>query len=598
MARNRDCWDVDTVTRPVTTGGRTADGHTFVGYLCRVVMALAVLGIPQFDQVDAHAQSNRRPERRPADGDDSGSEEPEEPAPPCIGDWRVTLTTSAPTILIGQSLRLTWRTTTRSCGQLFLSSGDLDRSISGDGQILVFPRYSQSHLLIVRYKSRSYTLASPFVTANYPPLVRIDSTTPDPGRVLVGALSGGSSKIEICNVDIDLGNVTNIPIFAGTSLVAAQGCERGPSRLGSRVFVRNRRSDALPLFEVKGSNVLISGFRLQGPSRADRILPPLGWGAVKLAIPNTSTEVGVKVFVESVTGRPVENIQITNMEISDWSGAGISVVDSAVSKDGLLTAENPKAVRIDHNYIHGNLHLAGWGYGVVVANGGYALIEKNVFDNNRHSVAGGSRQNEDFSGYTLRENLILPDGGWHCGNICWHTHAVDMHGDGSHWTTGGHSCGTAGGTMLIEENTILYTAGRAIKIRGNPHTKVVVSNNVFSHEDSGEAIAQNGECATFGDNITNPIQEIANDFDADVMRREAECDFGGDRVKDHMIATGRTWWIRSDATGQWYFLNRMTEGLDALEVRDFDGDGKCDVAASTRSKYSKSGSGPWVSLNQ
>ena len=44
-------------------------------------------------------------------------------------------------------------------------------------------------------------------------------------------------------------------------------------------------------------------------------------------------------------------------------------------------------VRIHHNFIHHNQQDGTDGYGVAVVNRAYALIEKNVFDYNRHAIA-------------------------------------------------------------------------------------------------------------------------------------------------------------------------------------------------------------------
>jgi hypothetical protein len=102
-------------------------------------------------------------------------------------------------------------------------------------------------------------------------------------------------------------------------------------------------------------------------------------------------------------------------------------------------------------------------------------------------------------------------------------------------------CGTAGETMIIERNTVLYTSGLAVRIRGNPADKAVVSNNVFA-SDRGEAIGQTGHCG---------------------------------------------------------YLNTMTERLGQLQLGDLDGDGTCDVAPRSLrpelppKKYSKSGTSPW-----
>jgi hypothetical protein len=42
------------------------------------------------------------------------------------------------------------------------------------------------------------------------------------------------------------------------------------------------------------------------------------------------------------------------------------------------------------------------------------------------------------------------------GSWCWQTHQIDMHGDKSTLFGGDWCCRTAGETMLIERNTILY----------------------------------------------------------------------------------------------------------------------------------------------
>ena len=63
---------------------------------------------------------------------------------------------------------------------------------------------------------------------------------------------------------------------------------------------------------------------------------------------------------------------------------------------------------------------------------------------------------------------------------------IDMHGDRNKWY-GEHNwqCGIAGETMMIERNTILYTNGNAIKIRGNLADKAVADGNVFKNSRDG-----------------------------------------------------------------------------------------------------------------
>jgi hypothetical protein len=178
-----------------------------------------------------------------------------------------------------------------------------------------------------------------------------------------------------------------------------------------------------------------------------------------------------------------------------------------------------------------------------------------------------------------------------------------MHGDDNAWY-GSHNwqCGWAGETMIIQRNTILYTSGSAIKIRGNPVDKVVVDGNVFKHDSRGDAIEQNGACG-WGDNITKPIDVRPNNqFDVDPMAVLGSCDFFGDGQQDQFMATGVTWWAKSPVTQQWRYLNTMQERLPQLQLGRVDGDAVCDVAPRTPRPemrprtYSQSGTSPWKPL--
>lgn len=467
----------------------------------------------------------------------------------------------------------------------------------------------------------------------------IDETTTNPVRTLIDALLADNRKIdnrtvpivvEFCNVDIDLTG-QSLTIGSHRSLIASPGCERSPRRLGPRIFVTdNPPGEARQkLFVIRGDYVTFSGFRLEGPN-------PGIWGGDE----NTSFAIAVNPYEDdpAITdpdsvALPIRRIEVSNMEIFHWSGGAIYVTDnSGKAIRGRLFNTNEGAVRIVHNFLHHNRHDAGYGYGVDVAGGAYALIERNVFDENRHAIAGGSGNGKgDYSGYTLRENLILPGGGLHClanwGFMnCWYTHQIDMHGDKDWWRLGQACCGTAGETMIIQRNTILYTGGsdwhvlpwlrngNAIKIRGNPTDKVIVDGNVFRHADLSNAIAQNGDLVatcvvligwpcvtTSGDKITRPIIVRSNNvFGANPLNGLASCDFVGDGRNDQFMATGVTWWAKSPITEQWRYLNTMPQKMAELQLIDLDNDGICDVAErSSRPeipprRYSKSGTAPWV----
>jgi hypothetical protein len=462
-----------------------------------------------------------------------------------------------------------------------------------------------------------------------------------------------------CNLRLNLTGQGPILVDSDRSLTASAACARGPRTPLERVphiVVTDHRPDAL--FVIVGDKVVFSGFRLEGPIKEKEV--PGGDDRLEKAIRIQPGELDSPT--ESLG--PIRSIEISNMEIFHWSGAGIEVMDNNKNRDrGRLFNTNEGAVTIKNNFIHDNRHDAGNGYGVAVRKGAYALIAQNVFDENRHAIAGGSSSDDkkDFSGYTARDNLILPGGGLHCSQSfgilnCWWTHQIDMHGTDSTTslgiTTSEHCCGTAGETILIQRNTILYIGkgsdyglrgidflpdwvvqqGLAIKIRGNPADKAVVDGNIFKHGNRSDAIAQNGgvhkRCAVFGwpcygtaeTPITKPIivpppppdpdlglADLPNNaFGVDPLSQlkpeSDSCDFEGSRdgKRDLFMATGITWWAKSPVDGQWRYLNSMPERRPQLLLTDINGDGICDVAerplipAVPSRRYSKSGTGPWI----
>jgi hypothetical protein len=506
----------------------------------------------------------------------------------------VSVTANPSSIALGQSAVVSWSVTTPpGCENASVRLND--RPVAKTGHQTVTPSVSSMYRVTARLGRPGAQLTKSElarVTVTFPSRVVINQSTPNPVAVLVAALNNASDrKVELCNVDLDLTGFSTIELFDHVSLIASPGCERGPNSLGPRIFVTDRRG-TLPLFVISGDHVIISGFRLEGPTDG------IGSDGLK--------EEGIRIHPMD-SADPIRHIEISNMEIYHWSGAGVEVQDNTkLAQRGRLFNTNPDAVTIRDNFIHHNRHGDGEGYGVSITQGAYALVEQNVFDENRHAITGAVSKNDnglDYSGYTARDNLILPGGGLHCGNIfCWHTQQIDMHGDQSRWYSGDWECGTAGETIIIERNTILYDDGHAIKIRGNPIDKAVVDGNVFKL-GKDDAIAQNGNCGLFGDNITNRIDVRGNNiFDADPMATLGSCDFVGNGEPDQFMATGATWWAKSPKTQQWRYLNTMPEPLTQLQLGDFDKDGKCDVALRSDNPsgspkiYSKGGTGPWVPL--
>ena len=95
------------------------------------------------------------------------------------------------------------------------------------------------------------------------------------------------------------------------------------------------------------------------------------------------------------------------------------------------------------------------------------LIESNVFDANRHSIASTGRPG---SGYEAANNLVLEHAT---------SHVFDMHGgrdrkDGTQ---------IAGDWMKIHHNTVRAAHVPALVIRGIPQDKVEVHHNWFLAPD-------------------------------------------------------------------------------------------------------------------
>ena len=437
------------------------------------------------------------------------------------------------------------------------------------------------------------------VEVGFPDRVVIDPTTSNPVQVLINAINSNPVVIELCDVDLDLTGHTLL-IGDDTSIIASPRCARGPRSIGPRLYVRDNRRTDKPLLLIRGDRVVISGFRLQGPS--DGIFSG-----------DNRLEKGIHIAPFS-SDVPISRIEVSNMEIFFWSGVAIDVADNNEQLErGRLFNTNVGAVHICNNYIHDNRHDSGNGYGVKVGNGAYALIERNVFDNNRHAIAGGSLSSDkkDASGYTVRENLILERGGKHCNGHwgwallgwpnfrCWQTHQIDMHGsENAWWSDSNWCCGIAGETIIIERNTVLYTKGNAIKIRGYPADRAVVDQNAFAHKTRNGAINQE----PFGA-VVKPIEVRPNNiFGIDSpIAPLGTCDFIGDGGQDTFMATGVTWWAYSLLTSQWRYLNTKPERKAQLQLGHVDNDGKCDVAIKSSPVtpprwYAKAGAGPWFPM--
>ncbi len=248
-----------------------------------------------------------------------------------------------------------------------------------------------------------------------------------------------------------------LEIPAGVTLMSDRGKARSKGALLTSGSLQTR-----PLIRALGSGVRVTGIRIAGPN------------------PRRSLEHHHRSFAEGrghdyYYGFPVSsgiqtehpNLMVDNCELAGWSHSAVHLLRGS-------------GHHIHHNLIHHN-EYQGLGYGVC-HDLATSLIERNLFNHNRHSIAGTGLPG---CGYTARHNVEQGTSLSHC---------FDMHGgrdrkDGTN---------LAGSTMVFTNNTF-WCPKPAIKIRGVSEEAVRVSGNWFYQGAKEKAVIQEGN-VRFGKN--------------------------------------------------------------------------------------------------
>jgi hypothetical protein len=212
-------------------------------------------------------------------------------------------------------------------------------------------------------------------------------------------------------------------------------------------------SDALKtpvLIRATGPDVRITGLRIRGPNPKrylDHHHRSFAEGRGHGYYYKFPTSAGIN------TQHP--HLEVDNCDISAFGAAGIQL-------------RGGDRHHIHHCFIH-HCQYNGLGYGVShdVAS---SLIERNLFDFNRHSIAGTGRPG---CGYEARHNVELGTSLSHC---------FDMHG-GRDRKDGTDIAGTR---IIIHHNTF-RAPEHAVVIRGVPQEKCDVFGNWFPRHDSAQA---------------------------------------------------------------------------------------------------------------
>lgn len=379
----------------------------------------------------------------------------------------------------------------------------------------------------------------------------------------------------------------SITVPRGVTLASGRGLNDSS---GAHLYTRSNMEELSPLIRVGGSNVRITGLRIEGPS-------------VTKAAP-------IAIGIQSKEGYDCLNpdgfcLEIDNSELYGWPKAAIEIRGY---KNILGALSSPAArrrvadrIHIHDNYIHHNQSKrqgsSHFGYGIVVRDA-YALIEKNVFDFNRHAIAGGGNSE---SGYISRHNLVL-EGQSDFKNRWWqpalNTHAFDMHMY-KEWEGG--CCRPAGEFIHIHDNSFQFRKKYqnlplvpyvpAIKIRGRPETPSIVERNSFRHDDIDDAVKQTnqkGRLMVFN-NVTG--YDSRGDYGIG--------DFNGDGRDDLFQAAGSGFYYSSGGRFVWRHMLNSGESLSDILFGDFNCDGRTDLlrALSGRWEVSFSGTSDWTHLN-
>lgn len=239
-----------------------------------------------------------------------------------------------------------------------------------------------------------------------------------------------------------------LQIPEGVTLAGERGREKSKGALLT--------SDALDtpmMIRAMGANVRITGLRIRGPN-TKRYLEhhqrAFGTGGK-----------GRSYYYKFPTQNGIrtrhEGLEVDNCDISGFGHAAVSLRDGEQHK-------------VHHNYIH-HCQYNGLGYGVSHDTAS-SVIEFNLFDKNRHSIAGTGRPG---CSYVARHNVELGTSLSHC---------FDMHGgrDRKDETQ------IAGTSIEIHNNTF-RAPQTPVVIRGVPQETCNVHHNWFpQHPEPAQAV--------------------------------------------------------------------------------------------------------------
>ncbi len=258
-----------------------------------------------------------------------------------------------------------------------------------------------------------------------------------------------------------------LEVPGGVTLAGNRGVDGSPGALlysddlNTRVMLR-----------ILGPGARITGLRLRGPNAKryldhhKRAFGPGGGGH----------DYYYKFPTQHGIVMEFDGLEVDNCDISGFGHAGIAL------RAGLDH-------HIHHNFIH-HCQYNGLGYGISHDQAN-SIIEYNLFDWNRHSIAGTGRPG---CSYIARHNIVL-------GNAL--SHCFDMHG-GRAREDGTDIAGTA---IVLHNNTFLAPQ-TPVAITGVPQEICEVHHNWFAKSRPERVVITDGNTKVY-DNVYGPNPEKA-----------------------------------------------------------------------------------------
>ena len=269
----------------------------------------------------------------------------------------------------------------------------------------------------------------------------------------------------------DLSAYDEIVIPSGVTLA---GSGQGGGKGGPTLYSTTDR--IIGQFKAGGPGVRVTGIRLFGPDpdRRTELMTQLIADGLYYSEP---TSLGLLSNYDDFT--------VDRSEVTGFGYAAVRI--SGGANNG----------RVYANYLHHN-QRHGLGYGVVVHNAN-AVIERNVFDWNRHSIASSGT---NTSAYEARFNLVGENSS---------SHAFDMH----EGTDNGDGTFIAGKLVAIHHNVFLVKDAESIRVRGNPIEGAWIYSNCFyngTESDNVVFIKNTPDNLNVYDNVYSGCTPLVEEF--------------------------------------------------------------------------------------